>query len=125
MGDRSNVFIQQELTEGQWTGIGLYSHWGGEDMQATALQAAVESTKRLGDESYFARRVIHKVLNSVDPDAAETGHGLWTVAPPDNEYPVLVINSQTGAYWYVPDGITDNGVHHVHLPAPAETKNLQ
>lgn len=104
MGDRSNVFIQMEqnsITE-VWSGIGLYSHWGGKEAQEKAIVIAKECTERLGDSAYFTRRLVHKFLNSVDPDAGETGHGLWTdaIGMPDNEHKVLVINAQSGEYWY-------------------------
>jgi hypothetical protein len=107
VGDRSNVFIQQRKEGNHWTGIGLYSHWGGLEMHANAIKAAQDSVSRLGDPEYFTRRVIHKVLNMQDPDAGETGHGLWVGEMPDNEYPILVINAESGAAWYVlPDGMT-------------------
>lgn len=49
MGDRSNVFIQQHRKDdGRWVGIGLYSHWGGQEMQRVALEAAEASRARLG-----------------------------------------------------------------------------
>ena len=128
MGDRSNVFIQMEKRpekwDGEtrlpteWDGIGLYAHWGGTEMQETALIAARESVARLGDSSYFARRVVHKILNTYDQNAGETGHGLWTDSPPDNEHPVLVINAETGQYWYTAEG-------SIHLDPPAGVQRLE
>jgi hypothetical protein len=113
MGDRSNTFIQmesrpikyngEEALPQEWDGIGFYSHWGGTDSQVRAILAARESTDRLGDEAYFARRVIHKLLLAeADADSA-TGHGLWVTTPCDNEYPILVINANTGMAWLCGD----------------------
>lgn len=113
MGDRSNFFIQQHkgaedtVGEGSWVGIGLYSHWGGTDMQRTAIEAARASVGRLGDPSYFARRVIHKVLVACADPESETGCGLWTTGPDDNEYPLLVVNAHSGLAWLCND--TDFG----------------
>lgn len=113
MGDRSNTFIQMDqrpqLFDGEtprpreWDGIGFYSHWGGTDSQLRAILSARASTERLGDESYFARRMIHKMmLAEANPDSA-TGHGLWVSQPPDNEHPILVINATTGMAWLCDD----------------------
>lgn len=118
MGDRSNIFIQQHERDGQWIGIGVYSHWGGTSMQEAAIVAASESVERLGDPSYFARRVIHKVLNAcADPDSP-VGCGLWTETCDDNEYPVLVINAHTGLAWTCGDA-------EIHNSAPADAKHVE
>lgn len=106
MGDRANIFIQTEMQDdGQWAGIGVYTHWRGEGIHAAALAALPKAAGRVGDTSYFARIIVHNVLNAVaDPDS-ETGAGLWTVFPDDNDgYPVLVINAQTGKHWFTPLG---------------------
>jgi hypothetical protein len=110
MGDRSNIFIQQNKQEtkyngetplpAEWSGVGLYSHWHGESLHAVGFAAAVTALPRLGDPSYFARRVLHLTLQAVDPECSETGFGIWTDHPDDNEYPILVINGQTGTCWF-------------------------
>ena len=103
MGDRSNIFVQQRRKEnGEWTGIGVYSHWGGTSLHNAALAALPKAKGRIGDPSYFARILIHNVLiEAADPDS-ETGAGLWTseTGMDDNEHPVLVINAETGEFWY-------------------------
>lgn len=102
MGDRSNVFIQQDFDKEseKWAGIGLYSHWHGEDLHVTAIAEIEAASARKGDPSYFARILTQRVLNALaDPDS-ETGFGLWTTGPDDNEYPILVINANTGQHWY-------------------------
>jgi hypothetical protein len=101
MGDRSNIFIQQgQKADGTWTGIGVYSHWHGTQLHDAAIEALPKAQGRIGDDSYFARIVIHNVLVAVaDPDS-ETGTGLWVDGIPDNEHPILVINAHTGDHWY-------------------------
>jgi hypothetical protein len=103
MGDRSNLFIQHREQDDTWQGVGLYSHWGGLDMHDIAIKAAQDSAGRLGDPSYFTRRVLQLILKAMDPDANETGFGIWTAQPDDNEYPVLVINGESGDCWYADD----------------------
>jgi hypothetical protein len=105
MGDRSNVFIQMTQGEdGLWAGIGVYSHWGGTGFQDAAIKEIPSASRRLGDPSYFTRILIHRLLNAdADPDS-ETGHGLWTEQPDDNEYPILVINAVSGEWGRVGDG---------------------
>lgn len=105
MGDRSNVFIQMRRDEECWKGIGVYSHWGGQEFQNAAIAAAKLAAPRLGDDSYFARRLVHLLLSMEDREASETGHGLWTeqTGMPDNEHDILVINAETGLAWYSHD----------------------
>lgn len=105
MGDRSNIFIQMRRDDECWHGIGVYSHWGGRQAQNAAIVAAKVALPRLEDDSYFARRLVHLLLNDQDPEAGETGHGLWTDATgmPDNEHDILVINAATGLAWFAHD----------------------
>lgn len=95
-------------------------------MQESAILAARWSTGRLGDPSYFARCVIHKVLNANADDNELTGAGLWTETCDDNEYPVLVINAHSGLAWTCDDTEVhqrppDNAEHVsvFHLPEVA------
>lgn len=100
MGDRSNVFFQEhETPAGVWQGIGFYSHWGGRAAQQVVLDCAIYARARLGDPSYFIRRTVHLAMNEFDPQMSETGVGLWTQHPDDNEHPILVINAMTGMAW--------------------------
>lgn len=115
MGDRSNVFIQTRRYEAgddlpaRWAGLGLYAHWGGTMLHDAAIEAADSpaARARVGDESYFARIVVHQTLTALHADPYDdTGYGLWTHDDwfPDNEYSVLVINAQTGRHWFVNEG---------------------
>lgn len=101
MGDRSNVFVRQDTTpDGDATGIGVYSHWGGSAFQRKAIECLPLARGRIGDETYFARILIHNLLIGAADPGSETGHGLWTESPPDNEHPILVIDANTGHYGY-------------------------
>lgn len=109
MGDRSNVFIQMTKRTGVaadkpdtqlWDGIGVYSHWGGADFHARALDLLPKAIGRVGDEQYFTRVLVQNLLNeSFDADSL-TGGGLWTENPGDNQHPILVINAHTGNSWF-------------------------
>lgn len=101
MGNRANVFIQTDYNPNtnEWDGIGIYSHWHGTALHTAALDALPAALRRAGDPSYFTRILIHRILVAVaDPDA-DTGTGLWTTFPCDNEHPILVVNAETGHHW--------------------------
>lgn len=105
MGDRSNVFIQTARNDdGTWRGVGIYAHWGGERLHEAALEALPLALRRKGDESYFTRIMVQNVLNAVARPDEETGAGIWTDFPDDNEHPYLVINAVTGHHWFCRDG---------------------
>lgn len=105
MGDRANTFIQTDnLGNGTWAGIGIYSHWHGTRLHATVLDHLPFAKQRLGDPSYFARIIVHRVLIDIADDTSPTGFGLWTTGPDDNEHPILVVNAMTGHHWYVDEG---------------------
>ena len=104
MGDRSNIFIQQhKRADGEWDGIGLYTHWHGTSLYGVALDGVDKARCRIGDPSYYARIVIHHVLDAIADVDSELGFGLWTTRPCDNEHPVMVINAMTGECWYSGD----------------------
>jgi hypothetical protein len=105
MGNRSNVFIQTDRQEdGTWRGIGVYSHWGGQSFQQTAIAQIPAARGRVGDPAYFARIIVHRLLHADADHESETGHGLWVEYPCDNEHPILVINAMTGEEWFCGDG---------------------
>ncbi len=92
MGDRSNVVILQRPHDPP---VVLYSHWGGYEFQKEAeraIQAAGDMGVRIGDASYFTRKLVKEVLDHIS--------GIGTTLD-DNEYPVLVIDSLDGALWTV------------------------
>jgi hypothetical protein len=102
MGDRANVFIQtdRDVASLEWDGIGVYAHWAGTSLHNAALAALPKAMNRRGDPSYFARIIVHNCLVAVADPNEETGAGLWTKYPDDNEHPILVLNAETGEHWY-------------------------
>lgn len=70
MGDRANVGIRG--TDGNT--IFLYIHWGGADRHEIVADAIAHAMNRDGDESYFTRIFISRVIGT-DWDK-ETGVGL-------------------------------------------------
>jgi hypothetical protein len=70
MGDRANVGIRS--SDGNT--IYLYLHWGGMDRHETVAKALAHAMSRDGDESYFTRIFISRVIDT-DWDK-ETGVGL-------------------------------------------------
>ena len=70
MGDRANVGIRG--TDGNT--IYLYLHWGGTDRHEIVANAIAHAMSRDGDESYFTRIFISRVIDK-DWDK-ETGVGL-------------------------------------------------
>ena len=70
MGDRANVGIRG--TDGNT--IYLYLHWGGTDRHEIVANAIAHAMSRDGDESYFTRIFISRVIDR-DWDK-ETGVGL-------------------------------------------------
>jgi hypothetical protein len=103
MGDRSNIYIQTDLTATGWIGIGIYAHWSGRELHSVAISHIPHAQTRIGDPSYFARIIIHRTLNDLANVNYTTGFGLWTGAVPGSEHPVLVINALTGRYWFATD----------------------
>jgi hypothetical protein len=70
MGDRASVGIKG--SDGNT--IYLYLHWGGEDRHTTVANAIAYAMPRDGDESYFTRIFVSRVIDS-DWDK-ETGVGM-------------------------------------------------
>ena len=101
MGDRSNIFIQQEMgDDGQYVGIGVYAHSHGALLHDEAIALIPKASVRLGDTSYFARILIQNLLRGFASPDRDTGAGLWVSHPDDNEHPILVINAHTGEHWF-------------------------
>jgi hypothetical protein len=96
MGDRSNIVV----TDRHGSRIYLYGHW----MGASALAHAAHGLEsgRVGDPPYLTRIIFSSMVkNDID---AETGFGISTY-PPDNEYPIIVIDGDTGEVHL--EGVTD------------------
>jgi hypothetical protein len=70
MGDRANIGIRGSDNNT----IFLYLHWGGMDRHETVAKALAHAMVRDGDESYFTRIFISRVIDT-DWDK-ETGVGL-------------------------------------------------
>lgn len=104
MGDRANVFIQQDTDPIRRSGLGIYAHWAGLNLHTVALEGLSKAQPRIGDPSYATRIIVNHVLVRYDRNAdTTTGFGLWTNYPDDNEHPYLIINAMTGDHWYVGD----------------------
>ena len=89
MGDRANVGIRG--TDGNT--IFLYIHWGGFDRHEIVANAIRHAMKREGDESYFTRIFISRVIGT-DWDK-ETGVGLAINSLPssgEDGYDVPIFN---------------------------------
>jgi hypothetical protein len=69
MGDRANIGIRG--SDGNT--VYLYLHWGGSDRHETVAKALAHAMARDGDESYFTRIFISRVIDT-DWDK-ETGVG--------------------------------------------------
>ena len=96
MGDRSNVFFQQE----PGVGIGVYFHWGGTGV-ADAVSGLSDNRgfmNRLGDEQYATRIGVQSVMDSLGIRASvETGCGIWfSDQGHDGEYRLVVVDVENG-----------------------------
>jgi hypothetical protein len=90
MGDRANVGIR---TSNNNT-IFLYLHWGGMDRHETLAKAISHAMVRDGDESYFTRILISRIIDT-DWDK-ETGVGMAI-----NELPTMGDGYDIPVYSYV------------------------
>ena len=99
MGDRANVVITQDYAPGN---VFLYTHWGGSDLPLT-VQRALRLKLRWNDESYLARIIFEHMTGLSDLDiglASLSGSSRWlgygiATYPPDNEWPLLVVDCKT------------------------------
>jgi hypothetical protein len=90
MGDRANIGIR---TSNNNT-IFLYLHWGGMDRHETLAKAISHAMVRDGDESYFTRILISRIIDT-DWDK-ETGVGMAI-----NELPTMGDGYDIPVYSYV------------------------
>lgn len=84
MGDRANVYIKNEGTQGVY----LYTHWSGTELPAT-LQAALKKRWRWNDYQYLARIIFDEMTK--DDHGEETGYGISAVVG-DGEGRVLMLD---------------------------------
>lgn len=92
MGDRSNINIIQELRDGSVIGVNIYSHCGGLESLARALDSVNYS--RLDDPSYFAADILESVSDLVSGVSGRVSSTFdeayaWQA---DNEYTILVFD---------------------------------
>lgn len=110
MGDRANVYV----TDGANPGVFLYSHWGGTKFQRHAVEILAQPTVRVrwGDAPYLTRILFGRL---VDDHEGTTGYGISTRMP-DNEHPVLVVNTNALRWYFVDEGEHDGPVPPTALP---------
>jgi hypothetical protein len=94
MGDRANVGIRTSNNDI----IFLYLHWGGESRHQIVANAIAHAMKRDGDESYFTRIFVSRVIDT-DWDK-ETGVGMAI-----NELPSSGDGYDVPIYDYLTQGI--------------------
>ena len=80
MGDRNVVGIIQPGADTLY----LYSHWGGEDQEATLAGALVASMSRWDDEAYATRILVSHYV--AEEWRKETGYGLMVGSFPTPDY---------------------------------------
>jgi len=85
MGDRGNIEVD---------GVNLYGHWSGSELPRI-LQEALAKRWRWMDVGYLARIVFCRMVRG--SEEVETGFGISPAGElPDNEYPVLRVDTATG-----------------------------
>lgn len=94
MGDRANVGIRTSDNDI----IFLYLHWGGTDRHEIVANALSHAMVRDGDESYFTRIFISRIIDT-DWDK-ETGVGMAI-----NKLPAMGDHDDIPIYDYVTKGI--------------------
>ena len=92
MGDRGNIAVQGFYGGGR---VYLYTHLGGSEVKQT-LRRALDSQagrNRRKDAAYLTRIIFDRLTEGTHGD--EIGHGI-SPSLMDNEYPVPVVDTQTG-----------------------------
>jgi len=86
----------------------LYTHWSGSELPDAVADGLRASRPRWEDDSYFARIVIHKVLDTLGakPDE-ECGFGLSVGRLDDNSYPIIVLHQQSKTVHVVSENLFD------------------
>jgi len=118
MGDRANVGIRTSSNDI----IFLYLHWGGEDRHHIVANAIAHAMPRDGDESYFTRIFVSRVIDT-DWDK-ETGVGMAINSLPacgdGYDVPIYDYATQTiGFYTEVWDE-SDEVVEHTKIEYPRD-----
>lgn len=87
MGDRANVFIQEDE---DGTGVYLYTHWSGTELPGMVQEALAGGRGRWDDPAYLARIVFCRMVRG--HETGETGFGI-SVHIPDGNTRVLVLDT--------------------------------
>lgn len=89
MGDRGNAYLVD--TNDAEHGIYLYTHWKGYIWPEEVRQALVAGRPRWGDPAYLNRMLISQLYRDIHDGS--TGGGVSTF-PTDNEYPVVIVDTE-------------------------------
>lgn len=96
MGDRRNVII----TEGDGTGVALYTHWTGSDLPVVLKAALKRGESRWNDTGYLARIIFSDMIKGYETDLL--GFGIYpatfteTIGSPMEDAPGYDIVIDTG-----------------------------
>ena len=103
MGDRGNIFfVDDELSESQWGGVYMYTHWSGSVLPQIVQQALQRGKSRWGDPQYFARIVFCELVG--EDIQGTTGFGLGTRIG-DNEHLIVRVNDLEGTVSFCEPGM--------------------
>ncbi len=101
MGDRANIYVVQHPVGPPKGGVYLYTHWGGEDLPRVVQAALKRGRDRWDDECYLARILLSQMTRG---DAmGTTGVGITTYLT-DNDYPILVIDTDSATVGFARPG---------------------
>ena len=87
MGDRANIVIKDDFSDGE---VFLYTHWGGYEYE-DVLRTALAKRWRWTDSSYLARIIFAELTKGSEGD--EGGFGI-SASMGDNSYPLLVVDCE-------------------------------
>lgn len=96
MGDRANVYIQEDSK----TGVYLYTHWAGSELPETVRAALVRGEGRWNDNAYLARIVFCEMVKGNEMET--TSYGISSRLQ-DNEYPIIVLDCDQQRIGFAPE----------------------
>lgn len=102
MGDGANIFFADSRAEnGSFTGLYLYTHWGGESLPEV-VQSGLKRGKRRWGDSYLARILFCELIK--DDVLGETGFGLSTVMGDPGVHPIIRVDNTASRVSFHTDG---------------------
>ena len=104
MGDRGNIVIRDQYTEGGE--VYFYAHWNGSNLAET-VQAALARKQRWNDGPYLARIIFCELVKG-DEDG-ETGYGI-SCGLCDNGHALLVVDMKTSTVYWAGEGDTAKAI---------------